>query len=264
MRMRSLLFIAKVLLMCLIPSVRLIVFGSSNAGANEVLAGAPQIRIVSGAWNLGYLSDLAGYVNDRFYLRQELITPGRKVSAALFNATGEESVILGNDGRLFYGQTLADYSGSDGLEGREVYAAAENLYLMNEYCYGQGVTFLFTAAPNKNTLYGDFMPFPGGADVSPSRTLYEKLTERDVSLPEASAGSITIYADTDAPQGYVRVYGDVPEGTDEDSPVYVRNAAGIFETCLTSTGFSTLVPLAQGPWSAAVYMDGALSAFDGQ
>ena len=437
MKKTSIVFMVAVFIMCLIPTVGLIIFGPGEAGANEVLADRPELTTPEGTPNTAILSDIKNYVDDRFYLRQELITAGRKISAGLFRATGEDDVIIGKNGWLFYGSTLDNFTGAGGLTEREYFAAAKNLSLMNEYCESRGIRFLFTCAPNKNSVYGEFMPNTGvraeryaaaelyslldasgtpyanlhtafnaldetlyfahdshwtsrgaalAADViggalgRPSRyfegnctpaphtgDLYEmvypawedsetdlvytpaiELTygaggtrpdsititaegsgegrlfmyrdsfgnnlypymadsfawarfsrsaqydltgvdadflvvelvernlvnlsryppvlpapERDLELPAQTSGTIRLATGETGLEGYIGITGTLPAGADVDSPVYIQNSAGTFEAALTPDGFSALVPLANGPWTAALYVGGTLTSFEG-
>ena len=181
MKNTSVAFIAVFLLLCLAPSLGMLVFGPAQASANEILAAEPEPVNGDGGVNMEYLPQLAGYVSDRFWLRQELITLGRKLQSAVFSSSGEDSVILGQDGWLFYASTLGDYTGVEGLTERELFAASRNLYLMNEYCRSIGVDFLFTAAPNKNSLYGAYMPATGQvAETHDAQRLYALLSAWNV------------------------------------------------------------------------------------
>ncbi len=152
-------FLAAILAMCLIPSVGMAVFGPSEPAANEVLAQPPALRDDLG-FNFAFPQAAEDYVNDRFFARQELVTAGRRVSAAVFGTAGSDQVLTGRDGWLFYGETLDDYAGVNGLTERELYAAATNLRLMQEDCQRQGIDFLFAIAPNKNSLYPQYMTVP--------------------------------------------------------------------------------------------------------
>ena len=69
-----------------------------------------------------------------------------------------KDVVLGKKGWLYYAPTLGDYCGTDSLRDGELAAVVNNLALMQEYCESLGCRFLFVSAPNKNTLYPDFMP----------------------------------------------------------------------------------------------------------
>ena len=156
-KMISSLFVGLFLLTCLSLSVLTPVFGPAGAAANEKLAELPAVTTVDGAVNTNFLADLQQYVNDRFFLRQRLITLDRRMSNGL-GVSGEDSVIAGKDGWLFFADTLGDYTGTAPMSGRELFSAASNIALMEEYCRVNGRAFTFVIAPNKNSLYGGFMP----------------------------------------------------------------------------------------------------------
>lgn len=153
----SFLFLGVFLLMCLWPLVGMAITGPSEAAANERLAASPSLTR-AGAFNTAFLNDTSDYFADHFASRQELITLNAKLEAALFGESAEDDVILGKDGWLFYKSTLDDYQGQDLLSDREIFAAAHCLALMQEYAQSKDVSFLFTVAPNKNTLYPEAMP----------------------------------------------------------------------------------------------------------
>lgn len=151
-------FLAVSLCLCLILSIGMLFAGPSRAGANEQLAGTPAAVSEEGRLNLGYLSELIDWVRDHFFLRQELISVDHWLSAKLFHTSGDAGVILGSDGWLYYADTVSDYTGTDSMTQRELFASAYNLRLMADYCRGQGRDFLFVIAPNKNSLYPEHMP----------------------------------------------------------------------------------------------------------
>lgn len=152
------LFIAVFFLLCLIPSAGMLVWGESEAGANEVLSPAPSWTERDGSFNMDVLSDFADYMADRFAFRQALITGWARLNAALFHTSTAEDVILGSDDWLYFAPTLDDYTGAEPMTDRELWTAARTLFLMQEYTESRGGSFLFTIAPNKNSLYGENMP----------------------------------------------------------------------------------------------------------
>jgi len=152
----SISFVALFLALCLSLSVGTILFGPAGAAANERLAEFPSFKTEEGI-NGVFLAQLQKYVNDRFFLRQQLITLDHRMSS-LLGVSGEDSVIAGRDGWLFFAQTLGDYTGTEPMSGRELFSAASNVALMEEYCRRTGKEFTFIVAPNKNSLYGEFMP----------------------------------------------------------------------------------------------------------
>jgi len=162
--MKKRIFIFLFFLLCLIPSVGILLIGPAQPGANETLPVAPHLTDETGAWNRRILGDTADYLEKHFALRQEMVTLNHALSAVVFRTSPEEDVIIGKDGWLFYGETLEDYEGIHGMSRRELWSAAHTLALMREYCESKGVKFLFTVAPNKNSLYGTYMPerYPTG------------------------------------------------------------------------------------------------------
>ncbi len=145
------------LLLCLIPSLGMLVFGPSEAAANEVLSPFPALREKSGKLNTEVLSQLADWAGDRFALRQELVTAWSGLNAALFRTSAEDKVVVGSGRWLYYAETLDDYRGAGLMDG-QLEALARNLALMQEYTESKGARFLFTIAPNKNSLYPEAMP----------------------------------------------------------------------------------------------------------
>ena len=177
----SLIFTAAFLAVCLVPGLGLLFTGGSDAAANEILPAAPVLS-ADGTFNADVLSDTAAYVDGRFSLRLECITAWAKLNAALFHSSTAENVLIGSDGWLFYAPTLDDYTGDAPMTAREIYCAARTLYLLQEYAESRGGDFLFTAAPNKNTLYGEYMPARTRlSGVSNMDALYARLDEMDVS-----------------------------------------------------------------------------------
>ena len=198
----SLIFVAAFLLLSVTLSLGILVAGPSEAGANEVLSKDPALFDKEGNFNTNILSDMSAWINDHFFLRQELISVNNAMTATLFQTSGEDSVILGKNGWLYYGSTLDDYTGLNGMTEQELYAAAKNIALMAEYCENMGRDFRFMIAPNKNSLYPQFMPDYGvKADIHDAHRLQELLAKMDVAyidlftvIGEASATSIsTLY-----------------------------------------------------------------------
>ena len=177
----SALFVGVMLALCLCLSVTTLVFGPSGSAANEQLAEKPALKAEDGSFNKDYLSQLQSYVNDSFYLRQKLISVDRKLTG-LLGVSGEDSVILGKDGWLFFEKTLADYTDTDPMSNRELFSAASNVALMEEYCKKNGKDFTFVVAPNKNSLYGQYMPDYGvKATSSNAKRFHSLLTQMEVS-----------------------------------------------------------------------------------
>lgn len=108
--------------------------------------------------NLDFFNELTDYFSDNFAFRQELSTADALIKAKVFKTSNQERVVLGKDGWLYYSESMHDYLGEDLMSEREIHSAARVLYLLQENCEAKGVSFLFTIAPNKNSLYPEYMP----------------------------------------------------------------------------------------------------------
>ena len=188
-------FIALSLALCMSLSLGMVFAGSSQAGANEQLAEPPALLTEEGKLNTEYFQDLSSYIRDRFFLRQELISLHHWLSAKVLSVSGDDSVILGSDGWLYYADTLEDYTGTNPMTDRELFAAANNLQLMNEYCAAQGKQFLFMIAPNKNSLYPEHMPDYG---IAAEQTNAQQLMTRLEELGVPTVDLFTAFSQEDA------------------------------------------------------------------
>ncbi len=181
-------FIGLFLAISLTLSIGMVFAGPSQAGANELLSAAPKWRNSDGSMNREFLSDLSDWIGDRFFLRQELITLDNRLTAGVFGTSGNDKVIAGKDGWLFFSNTLADYTGTENMTARELYSAAKNLELMSRFCQSQGREFVFIIAPNKNSVYSANMPDYGvKAENTNASRLMELLKKMDVKTVDLFA-----------------------------------------------------------------------------
>lgn len=176
-------FIAGFLLLCLIPSLGMLLPERREAaGSNEVLAARPSLRDGEGRLDPDYLTAWTAWFQDSFFLRPELVTAWSVLNRQVLHTSISEDVLLGKDGWLYFGGTLDDYTGRTPMSGGEIASAARNLALMSEYCESQGAAFLFTAAPNKNSLYPQHMPdLPVFSREKNAEALADALAEEGVA-----------------------------------------------------------------------------------
>lgn len=199
-------FAALIFLLCLIPSLGMLAPSRENqAGGNQALSRPPSLRDTEGNWNPKYLSQMQDYAGDNFYLRQEMITAWSALNARGLQSSITEDVVLGTDGWLYFADTLPDYVGLDPMTDREIFSAARNLSLMAEYCESQGARFLFTVAPNKNSLYWSNMPgltLPSARKPHDAKRLQEALAGQGVGYLDLfalfRAQEETLYFKTDS------------------------------------------------------------------
>ena len=88
---------------CLVPSVGMLIFGPSEAAANEIPAAVPRVKNYDGAVNRSFFTQLRDYVGKGFFLRLEGITGWDAILESVFHTSGNDDVLIGPDGWLFYG-----------------------------------------------------------------------------------------------------------------------------------------------------------------
>ena len=180
-RIVPLLFAVLFMALCLIPAAGTLLLGPAGPGANEVLSPRPSLTDRDGHFNGSCLSDAAAWLGDHFCLRQECVTAWARLNALLGSSVAED-VVLGREGWLYYGPTLADYTRTEPMTDRELWCAARTLYLLQEHARASGADFLFTVAPNKNSLYAWNMPdLPVANRLSNAEALSRLLREMDVA-----------------------------------------------------------------------------------
>ena len=165
MKRKSILFVTLCLALCLIPSVGMFFFPTTRTTENRPMAAAPQL-ITEGKLNKNFVADLESYITEHLALRNQMIYADAKVQTGLFGESNVSNVISGSDGWLYYASTLDDYLGVNPMSERQLYNLAHNFGIMQAYAEEKNMDFLLTIAPNKNTLYGEHMPYYKDYQVS--------------------------------------------------------------------------------------------------
>ena len=172
------IYIALFFLLCMIPSIGMFLGYKSEAAANEIQAKMPTSVTENGHIRKTVLKEVSAYLEDHYAMRQQLNTAWAKINAKLFRSSVDEQIIVGKDGWLYYSPTVPDYTGQS-LTDADLRAIAENLYKLQSGIEAGGSRFVFTIAPNKNSLYGEQMPaaYRNGHDQSTAERLKPYLEE---------------------------------------------------------------------------------------
>lgn len=184
MKKTSILFIAACLVLCLIPSVGMLFFPTTQTTENKAMAPMPKLTTEEGALNQLFFKEFETYFNEHIALRNQLVYMDASIQSTLFQQSNVSGVICGTDGWLYYSSTLDDYLGRNVLSDRALYNLAHNFALIQDYLQERGIDFVLTIAPNKNTLYGENMPYYNSVVVDPAHSaelLGPLLEEQEVS-----------------------------------------------------------------------------------
>lgn len=159
MKQRSVIFIVVCMVLCLIPSVGMLFFPTTQTTENRAMAAPPQLFTQEGAVNLSFFQDFEAYFNEHAALRNQLVYTDALIQGNVFQESNISGVIRGTDGWLYYASTLEDYLGLDVMTERELFNLAHNFSLIQDYLLQRDIDFVLTIPPNKNTLYGQYMPY---------------------------------------------------------------------------------------------------------
>lgn len=151
---------------CLCPSLGMLVTKQETSSENRQLSEFPSPKTEEGKINVEWLSQAGDYFQEHFAFRNELVTGNALLHGRLLETSTADGVIQGKNGWLYYKDSLDDYLGQDLLSDRSLFNIAHMLSMTQQALEEKGVNFLFTIAPNKNSLYGDNMPYYDKLKVS--------------------------------------------------------------------------------------------------
>lgn len=132
-------------------SLLVTMFFKNSTMENEAEAGVPQI-IQKGQLNTNISNDTENYLANHLGGRQLLLDTYATFLSKQFSTSAVRNVIIGEDGYLYFAETLKDYQGIATLSDRELYNIRRTLELVQEYVEAKDGRFLFLVAPNKNSV----------------------------------------------------------------------------------------------------------------
>lgn len=180
----AMIFVVVCMVLCLIPSVGMLFFPTTQTTENRPMTQAPKLLTEEGSLNRSFIPDFESYFTEHIALRNPMIYMDAKIQAGIFGESNVSGVLRGSDGWLYYASTLSDYLGQDVMSDRALFNMAHNLSIVQDYLEQRDVDFVFTIAPNKNTLYGENMPYYKSYVVNPdhsAKLLQPYLAEQGVS-----------------------------------------------------------------------------------
>lgn len=155
----------------------------------QVATGSEQKTELKDINYLNFTQKFDSYFSENFGLRGTLVEWNNRLKYALLRQSGEDSVIAGRDGWLFYEGALHDFTGKNLLSDDEIQEIADNIKAAQDYANSEGAEFVFVVAPNKMEIYGENMPYycvESGEDGNYEH-LMAALEERGVNYTDLKA-----------------------------------------------------------------------------
>lgn len=207
---------------CLIPLAAMPFAKSESGLENRKLSEMPSLRSENGNINFDFFSEFETYFSEHFAFRQNLVTLDGKVRSEIMRTSSNEDVIVGKYGWLYYAPTADDFMNINTLSKRGVNNIVHNLLLFEQYCHEKDATFTFTIAPNKNSIYPEFMPY--NYIETEGRGNYELFLEAYTPVNEAWMSAVaSSQSDTVIPPwfNFVDLRKSLLEAKDNsDKPIY--------------------------------------------
>ena len=123
----------------------------------RILAQKPALFTPDGL-NLDFPKQFNAYFSDHFGLRSTCVTAYTALIYYTLNDSVNEQVIAGKNGWLFFGPTFRDYTAINTLTNQQIDRIVKTLAQQEAYLSSLGITFLFTIAPNKSSVYPEHVP----------------------------------------------------------------------------------------------------------
>ena len=134
------------------------------------LAPAPRMPASGEDW-FALPAEVDAYVKDHFGLRQTLIRAHKDLTKPMLGM-GDDSVLVGRDGRMFYlGEEAVRQSAGLVLRDQRVADTVALIQAMKDELGSRGVGLLVASPPNAATVYNDDLP--GWAQNAGRRTEYD-------------------------------------------------------------------------------------------
>ena len=149
------IYIVLFLLICCTPFGLMLILPSPETVGKEEAVEMPCL-IEDGKINDEIGSQFDDWFTKSIPLRPEIITVQNEFASGIF---GKESnnVITGSDGWIYSSESVDDYIGVR-ISDRGIHNISETIRIMQDYTEAHGANFVFTAAPNKNQIYPEYMP----------------------------------------------------------------------------------------------------------
>lgn len=143
-----------------LPTITMPFWTSKTAASSEnrVLTALPSIRNEDGSINYQYANQLGNWYGDHFGLRSAFVTAYGAITKHLLGTSAEQDVICGKENWLYYTETLDDTIGNASFSETDLRHLITTLSLMSEYAAAHDTKMLFAVAPNKASIYPQYLP----------------------------------------------------------------------------------------------------------
>jgi hypothetical protein len=144
-------------------------YKNDGSAQKRALAEFPQL-IMDSKLNLSFPNEFEDWLKDHIAWRDELVTIRSRILKGI-QTSSDNQVIIGSDGWLYFQETVLDYTGEGTFTENQLYRLNAVICEMDDALSKEGIPLIVAIAPNKSTIYPDYMPsnyprrsYPGNAE----------------------------------------------------------------------------------------------------
>ncbi len=177
MKIISRIYIWIFFLLLIVPAAAMPYFKDAVNTEKRELSELPAIYS-DGEFNNRFSVEMNTWIQEHIGFRNLMVSGNSLLRTRLFGQAAKEEIIVGKNGWLFYGESVNDYLHVPTITERNASNAAHAAAMLQRFAEAEGSRFLLVLVANKNSLYGEYMPYyylPRQADGS--RELFLKALE---------------------------------------------------------------------------------------
>jgi len=153
----KMLFVVLIFLSMLLPMIGEFL-NIDFSSKNSLTSISPPEIVIDNKFNTKFPVQFDDYYSQSFPFRSLFVSAYHKLSLSIFDETGNDKVIAGKNGMLYFDETLQDYQRSDVLMSKDIERLNEIFRIMSEYSLIYDTELFLMIAPNKASIYPEFMP----------------------------------------------------------------------------------------------------------
>ncbi len=202
MKILSRIYIWLFFLLLIIPAVSMPYFKDAVNTEKLELSELPAV-FSDGRFNSRFSVELNTWIQEHIGFRNLMVSGNSLLRTRLFGQAAKEEIIVGKNGWLFYWESTNDFLHVPTVTERNARNAAHAAAMLQDFAEKEGSRFLLALVANKNSLYGEYMPYyylPRRADGN--RELFLKALDAEgvhtVDLKPVFLGRKQLYQRTDS------------------------------------------------------------------
>ena len=116
-------------------------------------------------------SEIEDYIDDHAAFRNDFLSLNARLNLELFQLGDSNDVITGTDGWYFYTQesSVEDFLGTNRFSANELKSLADKMQVVHDAWKEKGTEFIFVCAPNKESVYSEYLPAGFNEPNGPTR-----------------------------------------------------------------------------------------------